>query len=300
MPSFLPYEIRGAIVQVCGKAFWLKDPLEDFLVGAGLPRHLYDRYRDESKYKIARHILSDLDAMGDEGRVIQRRIVTELCQLRDVPDPTVPDRDGGLQALRHLKELAVAQRIVVEQERTASEQRAQEARLKQAALATRAQKVEELKKAFHDMTSPIYDPQARGYDLEDLLGELFELNDIAYHPPYRTKTEQIDGHFQYKGFDYLVEARWRKNRPSVQTLGGFKHKVDNKLRSTRGLYVSIVGFHPEVVFEFTHGTSSSIVLMDGADLILILEGQVSLIDALDTKINKAAREGIIFFPLSQR
>jgi hypothetical protein len=33
-----------------------------------------------------------------------------------------------------------------------------------------------------------------------------------------------------------------------------------------------------------------------AGLILILEGQVSLIDALDMKIDKAAQEGIIFFP----
>ncbi len=33
-----------------------------------------------------------------------------------------------------------------------------------------------------------------------------------------------------------------------------------------------------------------------AGLILILEGQVSLTDALDMKIDKAAQEGIIFFP----
>jgi hypothetical protein len=31
-----------------------------------------------------------------------------------------------------------------------------------------------------------------------------------------------------------------------------------------------------------------------------LEGQVSLIDALDMKIDKAAQEGIIFFPLRER
>jgi hypothetical protein len=40
--------------------------------------------------------------------------------------------------------------------------------------------------------------------------------------------------------------------------------------------------------------------MDGQELALILEGHVSLTDALDLKIQKAAQEGVIFFPLGQR
>ena len=43
------------------------------------------------------------------------------------------------------------------------------------------------------------------------------------------------------------------------------------------------------------GMSSSIAFMDGQYLTLILEGHVSLTDALDLKIQKAAQEGIIFF-----
>jgi hypothetical protein len=295
--SFLPYEIREAIIQACGKAFWYKDPLKAFLLGAGVPAHLYDKYDDLAKFKIARYILSDLDAMGHEGHLIQRRMITEFCNLRGIPDPAVDNKDAATQALRHLKELALAQRIVAEEQRSATEQRTQEARLKQAALAARAHKVEELKKHFYEMAGPSYDPQRRGYGLEDLLAELFQLHDITYRPPYRTKTEQIDGHFQYKGFDYLVEARWRKDQPAESDLSAFKHKVDKKITSTRGLFASIVGFRPEVVFEFTKGTSSNLVLMDGSDIILILEGQVSLIDALDTKIDKAAQEGIIFWYL---
>jgi hypothetical protein len=59
----LPFEIREAVVQVCGKAFWLKDPLRSFLLSAGVPPDLYDRFPDESKYKIARHVLGELDAI---------------------------------------------------------------------------------------------------------------------------------------------------------------------------------------------------------------------------------------------
>jgi hypothetical protein len=277
----------------------LQRSAEGFLLGAGVPAHLYDKYDADPKFKIARYVLSDLDAMGEEGHIIQRRVITEFCNLRTIPDPGVDNKDAAAQALRHLKELALAQRIVAEEQRSVADQRTQEARLKQAALAARAQKVEELKKRFYEMAAPLYDPQRRGYGLEDLLAELFQLHDINYRPPYRTKTEQIDGHFQYNGFDYLVEARWRKDQPAESDLSAFKHKVDKKITSTRGLFASIVGFRPDVVFEFTKGTSSNLILMDGSDIILILEGQISLIDALDIKIYKAAQEGIIYYPLRE-
>lgn len=300
MTSRLPFEIREAVVAVCGKAFWLKDPFRAFLLSCGVPADIYDRYGDESKFKIARHILAELDDLGDRGFEIQRRIVTELAKLRRVPDESVPNMDAALSALRWLKELAVNQKIVVEEERKTTDVRAHEARRKQAGLAARAQKMEELRRTFYGWTGTQDDPQSRGYGLEDLLAELFELHEISYRRPYRTATEQIDGHFPFKGFDYLVEARWRIGPPAEGDLAAFKVKVDKKITSTRGLFVSIPGYRTEVLVEFTRGVSSSIVLMDGQDLALILEGHVSLTDALDLKVQKAAQEGIIFFPLSQR
>jgi len=299
MPQ-LPYEIREAVVQVFGKAFWLKDPLRAFVVGAGVPADLYDRFAEEPKFKIARHLLSELDAMGPDGWHIQQRLVTELCQLRNVPDATVPSKDDALASLRALKELAKAHQLAVDQDRSASEQRAAEARVKQAALLARHEKVQQLRSEFYAMASAKDDPQQRGYGLEDLLADLFDLNEISYRRPYRTKTEQIDGHFTFKGFDYLVEARWRAVLPSEADLGGFKSKIDKKLTSTRGLFVSINGFRAEVVQEFTKGASSNMVLVDGEDVTLVLEGHLSLSDALDLKIQKAAQEGIIFFPLRER
>ncbi len=300
MGAKLPFEIREAVVAVCGKAFWLKDPFRGFLVSCGVEPALYDRYAEESKFKIARHILAELDGQGEDGYLIQRRIVTELCKLRKVPDENVPDRDVALQALRWLKQLAVDHKLYAEEQQAFSEARATDARRKQAAIAARAQKMEQLRSAFNSMAASRDDPQARGYGLEDLLADLFEAHEISYRRPYKTATEQIDGHFEFKGFDYLVEARWRAEPPSEGDLGAFKTKVDKKLTSTRGLFVSLIGFRPEVVLEFTRGVSSNIVLMDGNDLSLVLEGHVSLIDSLDLKIQKAAQEGIIFFPLARR
>lgn len=249
MNGRVPFEVREAVVSVCGKAFWLKDPFRGFLISCGVPANMYDRYSDESKYKIARHVLGDLEALGEEGFGIQKRIITELCKLRNVPDETVPDRNAALEALRWLKQLAVTQQMFVEEKRTASEAREQEARRKQAALAARAQKMEELRNTYNSMATSKEDPQTRGYGLEDLLAELFAVHEITYRPPYKTATEQIDGHFTLKGFDYLVEARWRKESPNEADLAAFKTKVDKKITSTRGVFLSIVGFRPEVVWS---------------------------------------------------
>jgi hypothetical protein len=294
----LPFEIREAVVAVSGKCFWLKDPFRAFMLSCGVPAELYDRFADESKFKIARHILGELDRLEDAGYSVQRRIVTELCKLRKIPDENVPDMNAAVKALRTLKELALADNLIALKTQKDSSARAEEVRRRQAGLEARAAKMEELRKTFGAMVSATDDPQDRGYGLEDLLAELFAVHEITYRPPYRTTTEQIDGHFSFKGFDYLVEARWRKAPPSEADLAVLKTKVDKKITSTRGLFVSIPGFRPEVVREITKGISANIVLMDGSDLTLILEGRISVTDALDIKIQKAAQEGIIYFPLS--
>ena len=269
------------------------------MLTCGVPSVLYDRFSDESKYKIARHLLSELDSLGDKGHTIQRRILTELSKLRNLPDENAPDRDAGLNALRKLKQLAVDHKLIVLEARATAHNRAAETRRHQEALAARADKLRELHEKFSRLVTSTGSPQARGYSLEGILAELFALHELQYRRSYRTNTEQIDGSFQFRGFDYLVEARWRQNPPGEADLATLKTKVDKKITSTRGLFVSIAGFRPEVVTEFTRGVSSNIILMDGSDLSLILEGHVSLTDALTIKIEKAAQEGIIYVPLRE-
>ena len=112
----------------------------------------------------------------------------------------------------------------------------------------------------------------------------------------RTDTQQIDGHFNFQGFDYLVEAKWRSDQPTEQELGGFQRKVNSQLESTRGFFVSVQGFRTEVAAQF-NGHGANLILMDGRDLIHILDGRSDLRDALKRKIERAAQEGIVFTPL---
>jgi hypothetical protein len=267
--------------------------MESFLRAADVPPALARKYRDEHKFVWARKLLTELGE-SENGCVIQRKILRRLCDLRRLPDTDVPDPDAGLTALRKLKSLAVEHSLIIETEQTDAADSRRVAEEKQAILQQRANKLEELRAMFNEA---IVNPnrQGAGYSLEDILADLFGLFEIEYRRSFRTpnNTQQLDGSFSFGGFDYLVEAKWRKEWPTEQDIGGFKHKVDGKLESTRGLFVSVVGFRPEVVNAF-NGHGANVILMDGVDLTHILEGRVDLRDALRRKIEKAAQEGVVF------
>ncbi len=161
----------------------------------------------------------------------------------------------------------------------------------------RAEKVSKLRETFNEHVID-ENRQAAGYSLEDILTQLFALFEIEFRKPYKTPTQQIDGHFNLDGFDYLVEARWRKGYATESDIAGFKQKVDSKLESTRGLFVSIMGFRPEVVDMYSK-RGLNVIFMDGPDLIFILEGRMDLREALHLKVEKAAQEGRVFFPLGR-
>ena len=95
----------------------------------------------------------------------------------------------------------------------------------------------------------------------------------------------------------MVEARWRKGSPTLSQMLAFKGKVQRKIDSTRGLMVSIKNFREDVLHRLRETGPAKLILINGYDLTLILEGRVSLLDALQAKSDKAAQEGVIFFPL---
>lgn len=291
----LPYQVKEALIAVCGKAFWLRQPLINLMLEAGVREELIHQFEDQSKYKMVRGILAMLEKEGGEGWLVQKRLLTTICNLRSLVDDTVPDKDAGINALRNLKVLALKENLVRREALEDAKAKQKERIDKAKELSERKRRLEELLKIFSSLITSS-DAQSRGYSLEDLLKELFEANEIEYHKSYKTSTGQIDGHFHFEGFDYLVEARWRNNQPTVSEIGGFKVKVDKVIESTRGLFVAIQGVREEVVKEFS-GEGANLIFLYGCDLIYILEGRISLRDALKLKVEKAAQEGKVFYPL---
>jgi hypothetical protein len=293
----LPPEVKSALIEVCGRSFWYKQPLFDMFARAGIPEEMYLKYEHEPKFKIARQLVADLEVRGDDGYLFQRRLLSELCGLRRLPDADLPDRDAGLDALRRLKLAAHEHDLGVDESRVSAGRRMANAETGVQKAREREKRLSELRRAFCELSSSA-DRQRRGYGLEDLLKELFALHEIRYRKSYKAAGEQIDGFFSFGGFDYLVEARWRANQPSLENLLSFKGKVDRKIESTRGIVVSMTGFDSEVVRRVRDAGSANLVLMDGYDLTLILEGRLSLVDALQAKVERAAQEGVIYFQLA--
>jgi Restriction endonuclease len=299
MATRVSYALQETIVQACGTVFWYKRPLKALLVRAGVPRQLVEKYEDASKFIMVREVLAELDARGEPGVRVQLQLARELAAMRTVSDP---DRqEEGLKALAELREVAKQEGIIEDTDavaRAKSRQQRTSVEEKGRAAEARARGLAELHGIYTTLATREDEAQKRGYDLEELLGRLFKLHDIAYQPPYRKGTvEQTDGFFTFNGFQYLIEARWRRKPPDLAELTAFSGKVRRKIESTRGLFISVAGFRSEVVHEAA--SLLNLILTDGQDLALILEGRVSLIEALQIKLDKAAQQGILFYPLAQ-
>jgi hypothetical protein len=284
------------VVQTCGTAFWYKDPLRQLLARAGVPAPLINKYWAESKYPMVRAILAELDSRGDQGILVQRRIVHELASIRRITDSSV-DRAAAMEAIRALREAATEEGVLedrAEAERANERRSTATARLE--AVEAQQKELARLCEMYGVLATRSDIAQRRGYDLEDLLGDLFKLYGIPYHAPYRKGTvEQTDGFFTFNGFQYLIEARWRKSPPPIGDLRSFSLKVEAKIESTRGLFVSVAGFREEVLEEAR--PIRNLIYVNGQDLALILEARPPLPQALMAKIEQAAQRGIFFHPL---
>ena len=145
------------------------------------------------------------------------------------------------------------------------------------------------------LTVSTMDSQARGYAFEKFLKEVFDAYGMAPRASFRLKGEQIDGSFVLGEQTYLLEARWRNERVSVETLRAFNAKVEDKARWSRGLIISQTGFTADGLHAF--GRGKSLVCMDGLDLHEILSGPIDLADVIAAKVRCAAETGVAFVPV---
>lgn len=136
-------------------------------------------------------------------------------------------------------------------------------------------------------------PQSRGYSLERFLPELFDAFDIDAKASFRLVGEQIDGAFTFEGLDWLFECKWQQELIGAADLDSFGGKIQRKLDNTLGLFLSINGFSPDGITAYSKGRSV-MILMDGADLMAVVDGRMPLDDLIRSKRARAARKGEIF------
>jgi restriction endonuclease Mrr len=115
---------------------------------------------------------------------------------------------------------------------------------------------------------------------------------------FKITGEQIDGAFTFENTDYLFEAKWTKELIAIDDLDAFAGKLSRKLENTLGLFLSINGFSEDAIKAHTTGRKL-MILMDGSDLMAILEGRIDLMVLLYRKKRFAAQTGNIYLRIHE-
>lgn len=148
-------------------------------------------------------------------------------------------------------------------------------------------KREQLLKMFNELAES-QDFQKRGFILQDLLNQLFLINDYSVTKSFQRNNggEQIDGAFSFDGWHYLVECKWTKRLADIKELDSLLGKVNRSGRQAMGLFLSIDGWSENVPLLLKQNPDKCILLMEGYDLRCLLSGGIDLDKLLRAKLAK--------------
>ncbi len=171
-------------------------------------------------------------------------------------------------------------------------------RLRESQRAQRSVDLEELKRQFLALhESP--DRHQAGLQLEKVLNRVFALHDLAPREPFRVIGEQIDGSFELDHEVYLLEAKWQQDPSPVADLYVFREKVEGKSKFTRGVFLSINGVSREAQGAITRGKQPNFFVIDGYDIMMLLEDNMELRAFLRRRQRLLAEEGRVCVPFGE-
>ena len=293
----LRFDVKEKMVSLAGACFWYWNSFYGFLDSSGVPRRIRDRYPRESfnKYETMRNILNDLDQAGDADTL--NSLISNFFRLTGPIDQDSLDAPKAKAMLGEFREIVGDDPIELEIDRR-TRQKSQEARSKSIQMHKNHQReLETLNRTFGTLVSSSeISPQKRGFELERLFFDLLENFEFECRKPYRNDGEQIDGHFRYEKFDYLVEVKWTKKAATQSDLSVFDGKIRGKAQSTRGFFLSANGFDGNAISRYS-GEAPRILLMTGEDLALVLNGRITFDDAMKAKVDAIVRKGEILLAL---
>jgi hypothetical protein len=179
----------------------------------------------------------------------------------------------------------------VDQERSAE-------RLRESRRSERSVELEALKREFLALHETA-DRQHAGLQLETVLNRLFTCHDLAPREPFRVVGEQIDGSFELDHEIYLLEAKWQQDPRPVADLYVFREKVEGKSKFTRGVFLSINGVSRDAQSAIVRGKQPNFFVIDGYDVMMLLEDNMELREFLRRRQRLLAEEGRVCVPFGE-
>lgn len=280
--------------------FWRKQDLLGYLRAEVDDDRLLDgidwlgpAYKRES----IRRFVDRLVVQQEVHRELLLRLMVDVAAMEDFPQ--LAWLEEGPEKIAKAKEsVALLRRYMTPYEQqlveeSAARQRIESARLESRRRQATTQELEQLRAEYLGLLV-MENAQRRGYAFEAWVRRLFDVFDLDPRASFRITGEQIDGGFTLDACHFLLEVRWRRKAATGDDLGNFKSKVDEKAENTLGLFISVEGFEPSAIQKHS-GRGSPLILVDGGDLLAVLEQRIDLVDLLRRKYRHAAMTGEIFF-----
>ena len=296
MEKRISFNIKEKMVGLAGACFWYWNSFHSFLESSGVPKSLHQQYPKDAfnKYDVMRNILGILEERGQIETI--NALISNFYRLRNAVDRDNLDNDKAKRLLQEFRdsvgndpiEAAIKEKDR-EKARASYQQSVKDTKAKQDDLS-------DLNARFLALAAKTeLTPQQRGFEFETLFFDLLHFAEFEHTKPYRTTDgEQIDGHFKYEKFDYLVEVKWIVGPTKQKELSIFDGKIRGKAQSTRGFFLAAGGFDDNAVNKFS-GDAPRIVLMTGEDLAIVLNGTLPMSDVMKAKVDAIVRHGNINF-----
>lgn len=289
----------NALKQALTHVYWYKSDLRSFLLNTISNPGILSRLNwDDYKRNIVTTLVEFLAKDQDNYQGDLLRLISEVTRMRNFTHlRQLEDGDGKEQrakeAVKALSELSEAHLALVDEQKEIEERRRRnlEKRLKNEGVRER---LGQLQEEYFGLLRQ--NPNERGYSLERLMHGLFDLFDLDPKASFKITGEQLDGAFSFEGADFLFEARWRNEQAGAPDLSVFSEKLRAKLENTLGLFLSINGFSEDSIKKHSSGRRL-MILMDGSDLMAVLEGRIELVELLLRKRRHASQTGNIYLRL---
>ncbi|MDI1299715.1 hypothetical protein [Methylotenera sp.] len=286
-----------ALKEALCSVYWYKSELRGFLQLCLSNPSILNKFNWENyKRQIASDVVDFLFQNPEKHIGDLTKICFEICKLNDFSN--LKQLEDGTQkvekarsAVERLKQLVEPHQDLAKEQDDIKKRQNQAAQKIKENKAVR-EKLDSIKNKYMALVSS-ENAQSRGFELEKTMYELFDLFDLDPKASFKNLGEQIDGAFSLEGTEYLFEAKWQKNLVNKADLAVFSDKVKTKLENTLGIFLSINGFSQDGVSAHQAG-GAAIILMDGGDLMAVLEERIDFTSLLLRKKRHAAQTGGIY------
>ena len=291
-----------ALKEALSTVYWYKSDLRSFLTTTiSNPALLAPLNWEDYKRNIVGQLVDYMAKRQDQYQGELIRLMSELSRIDDFShlarlEGGKEKADAARKAVAALRKHTAGHDTLVEEQRKIEERRRQAhaAMLRKSAV---HDGLENLNREYLALLSDA-NPQQRGYRLETLLRTLFELCDLDPRASFKIDGEQIDGAFTFEGTDYLFEGKWQQELVSAADLDVLAGKLSRKLDNTLGLFLSVNGFSEDGVKAHSSGRRL-MLLLDGSDLMAVLEGRIDLVQLLLRKRREASQTGNIYLKIHE-